>query len=81
LKKNQGRKERRRLVRQERLEQNKQARMKVERETKKAMRQGITTQPKPIEDKTANFNKQNTKWFNKRKKVTMTRLWAKKKAS
>lgn len=80
MKKNAGRKERRRIVRQERLEQNKQNRMKAEREAKRAMRLGVIPQPKPIEDKTANFNKQNPKWFNRRKKVMMTRLWAKKKA-
>lgn len=56
MKKNPGRKERRRLTRQNRVEDK----------------------PRPAAIKQApRTRKQNPKWFNRRKKVYMTRTWAK----
>lgn len=76
MKKKPGRKDQRRLAKQNRLEEQKKARIQAKMQVKKARRQGLEPDT-PMKRSTPITIKQNPRWFNRRKKVMMTRTWAK----
>lgn len=80
MEKKHGRQELRRLMRQNRIEENKKkaarkhfAAIKARNKGQEVITETRATKP-PV-------YKQDPKWFNRRKKVMMTRVWAKNKGS